>query len=41
MTPIVLGHLHKTIGHNLSEYSVNGVLTNGIEPVWAEIRVDS
>lgn len=33
-----LGYGHKTINHNLSRYSVNGVTTNGIESVWAVMR---
>lgn len=32
------GYPHKTINHNLSQYSVNGVTTNGIESVWAVLR---
>ena len=32
------GYKHKTVNHNLSEYSVNGVTTNGIESVWAVMR---
>jgi transposase-like protein len=33
-----LGYKHQTINHNLSQYSVNGVSTNGIESVWAVMR---